>query len=85
MHPITSLRRWFLKVVTCRNARIAGMSTDLNLIGDRYDWLLTIFYIPYIIFEFLGHFSPFNHQLRLSHLLGSSPSHTLPLLLGLNS
>jgi len=30
------------------------MSQDLNLIGDRYDWLLTIFYIPYIIFEFLG-------------------------------
>jgi len=28
------------------NARIAGMSTDLNLYGDRYDWLLTIFYIP---------------------------------------
>jgi hypothetical protein len=28
------------------NARIAGMSTDLNLIGNRYDWLLTIFYIP---------------------------------------
>lgn len=54
MHPITELRRWLLKVVTCRNARIAGMSTDLNLIGDHYDWLLTIFYIPYIIFEFLG-------------------------------
>jgi hypothetical protein len=30
------------------------MSDDLNLIGDRYDWLLTIFYIPYIVFEFLG-------------------------------
>jgi hypothetical protein len=28
------------------NARIAGMSTDLNLVGNRYDWLLTIFYIP---------------------------------------
>ena len=28
------------------NARIAGMSIDLNLIGNRYDWLLTIFYIP---------------------------------------
>lgn len=33
------------------NARIAGMSTDLNLIGDRYDWLLTIFYIPCTILE----------------------------------
>jgi MFS family permease len=28
------------------NARIAGMSTDLDLVGNRYDWLLTIFYIP---------------------------------------
>lgn len=28
------------------NARIAGMSTDLNLTSDQYDWLLTIFYIP---------------------------------------
>lgn len=33
------------------NARIAGMSEDLHLNGDRYDWLLTIFYITYIIFE----------------------------------
>lgn len=28
------------------------MSKDLNLYGDRYQWLLNIFYIPYIIFEF---------------------------------
>jgi hypothetical protein len=28
------------------NARVAGMSTDLNLIGNRYQWLLNIFYIP---------------------------------------
>ncbi|KAL7917602.1 major facilitator superfamily domain-containing protein [Trichoderma austrokoningii] len=44
----------FLDRSNIGNARIAGMSQDLNLIGDRYDWLLTIFYIPYIIFEFLG-------------------------------
>ncbi|KAL7953975.1 major facilitator superfamily domain-containing protein [Trichoderma compactum] len=44
----------FLDRSNIGNARIAGMSSDLNLIGDRYDWLLTIFYIPYIIFEFLG-------------------------------
>jgi hypothetical protein len=31
-----------------RNARIAGMDKDLVLTGDRYDWLLTIFYISYI-------------------------------------
>ena len=28
------------------------MSTDLDLKDDRYDWLLTIFYIPYILGEF---------------------------------
>lgn len=30
------------------NARIAGMAKDLNLDNNRYDWLLTIFYISYI-------------------------------------
>lgn len=34
------------------NARIAGMAHDLRLVGDRYDWLITIFYIAYIVFEF---------------------------------
>ena len=28
------------------NARIAGMANDLDLYGNRYNWLLTIFYIP---------------------------------------
>ncbi|KAL8820591.1 MAG: hypothetical protein Q9191_007483 [Dirinaria sp. TL-2023a] len=34
------------------NAEIAGMKKDLKLGGDRYEWLLTIFYITYIVFEF---------------------------------
>lgn len=34
------------------NARIAGMNEDLDLHGNRYQWLLTIFYISYIVFEF---------------------------------
>ncbi|KAG8528504.1 uncharacterized protein KY384_007422 [Bacidia gigantensis] len=34
------------------NAVLAGMSKDLDLEGDRYEWLLTIFYITYIVFEF---------------------------------
>jgi hypothetical protein len=25
------------------------MAKDLDLTGDRYDWLLTIFYISYIV------------------------------------
>ena len=29
------------------------MREDLDLHGDRYQWLLTIFYISYILFEFL--------------------------------
>lgn len=28
------------------NAKIAGMQEDLNLTGNDYQWLLTIFYIP---------------------------------------
>ena len=28
------------------------MTKDLNLVGSDYQWLLTIFYITYIIFEF---------------------------------
>lgn len=35
-----------------RNARIAGMEEALELHGDRYQWLLTIFYIGYITFSF---------------------------------
>ncbi|OJJ45401.1 hypothetical protein ASPZODRAFT_69972 [Penicilliopsis zonata CBS 506.65] len=34
------------------NAEIAGMEEDLNLVGNRYSWLLTIFYISYCVFEF---------------------------------
>lgn len=29
------------------------MEKDLGLSGEEYNWLLTIFYIPYILFEFL--------------------------------
>ncbi|OCK81213.1 MFS general substrate transporter [Lepidopterella palustris CBS 459.81] len=42
----------FLDRSNIGNARIAGMATDLHLTSDRYTWLLTIFYISYIIFEF---------------------------------
>ncbi|KAL2810824.1 major facilitator superfamily domain-containing protein [Aspergillus granulosus] len=34
-----------------RNARIAGMEEDLNISGNRYSWLLTIFYISYTLSE----------------------------------
>lgn len=34
------------------NAETAGMKQALKLTGNRYNWLLTIFYITYIVFEF---------------------------------
>jgi hypothetical protein len=30
------------------------MEKDLNLDSDKYDWLLTIFYISYILFQVQG-------------------------------
>lgn len=42
----------FLDRSNIGNAEIAGMKKSLNLVGDRYEWLLTIFYITYIVFEF---------------------------------
>lgn len=42
----------FLDRSNIGNARIAGMTPDLHLVGNDYQWLLTIFYITYVIFEF---------------------------------
>ena len=43
----------FLDRSNIGNAEIAGMHKDLQLgTGDKYSWLLTIFYITYIVFEF---------------------------------
>jgi hypothetical protein len=44
----------FLDRSNIGNAKIAGMEKDLHLIGNRYSWLLTIFYIAYITFQFQG-------------------------------
>ncbi|KAL9014382.1 MAG: hypothetical protein Q9173_000959 [Seirophora scorigena] len=44
----------FLDRSNIGNARIASMEEDLELDGNRYQWLLNIFYIAYIIFEFLA-------------------------------
>ncbi|KAL9055628.1 MAG: hypothetical protein Q9162_003438 [Coniocarpon cinnabarinum] len=41
----------FLDRSNIGNARIAGMSRDLDLYGNRYQWFLTIFYIAYILAE----------------------------------
>ncbi|KAI9687394.1 MAG: hypothetical protein M1820_010476 [Bogoriella megaspora] len=42
----------FLDRSNIGNAKIAGMSKDLHLSGHQYSWLLTIFYITYVVFEF---------------------------------
>ncbi|KAL1999107.1 hypothetical protein VTN02DRAFT_5023 [Thermoascus thermophilus] len=42
----------FLDRSNIGNAKIAGMEEDLDLHSDRYEWLLTIFYISYTVFEF---------------------------------
>ena len=34
------------------NAELAGMSKDLHMDNNQYNWLVTIFYITYIVFEF---------------------------------
>jgi hypothetical protein len=34
------------------NAKIAGMSQDLDLVGNKYQWLINMFYITYVLAEF---------------------------------
>ena len=41
----------FLDRSNIGNALVAGMEEDLELTGGRYSWLLTVFYISYILFE----------------------------------
>lgn len=41
----------FLDRSNIGNAKIAGMDDDLDLSSNAYQWLLTIFYIAYIVFE----------------------------------
>jgi len=31
------------------NARIQGLAKDLNLVGYKFNWALTLFYIAYIV------------------------------------
>lgn len=43
-----------LIVADIGNARIAGLETDLNLSSAQYEWVLTAFYIAYIVFEWMS-------------------------------
>ncbi|KAG8157496.1 hypothetical protein KVR01_012538 [Diaporthe batatas] len=44
----------FLDRSNIGNAETAGMSKDLGFDNAQYQWLLTIFYIPYILFEWFA-------------------------------
>lgn len=35
------------------NARIAGLEDDINISGNRYTWLATVFYIAYILSQWM--------------------------------
>ncbi|KAJ6102351.1 hypothetical protein N7486_004778 [Penicillium sp. IBT 16267x] len=43
----------FLDRSNVGNARIAGLQEDLQLSSSQYEWLLTAFYITYILFEWM--------------------------------
>lgn len=43
----------FLDRSNIGNAKIAGLTDDLNLDDNQYEWLLTVFYIFYILFEWM--------------------------------
>ncbi|ORY71807.1 major facilitator superfamily domain-containing protein [Pseudomassariella vexata] len=41
----------FLDRANIGNARIQGMGTELNLVGYRFNWALSVFYIVYVMIE----------------------------------
>ncbi|KAI9367370.1 major facilitator superfamily domain-containing protein [Aspergillus egyptiacus] len=43
----------FLDRSNIGNARIAGLTEDLNLSSSQHEWLLSAFYITYILFEWM--------------------------------
>ncbi|KAJ5770435.1 uncharacterized protein N7511_002486 [Penicillium nucicola] len=44
----------FLDRSNIGNAKIAGLKEDLHLSSSQYEWLLTAFYITYILFEWMA-------------------------------
>ncbi|KAL8664368.1 MAG: hypothetical protein Q9168_007914 [Polycauliona sp. 1 TL-2023] len=43
----------FLDRSNIGNAKVAGMSKDLNLTSSQYEWTLRSFYITYVLFEWM--------------------------------
>src|SRR5438046_1192987 len=49
--PAILYRMSFLDRGHIGNARLAGLETDLGLVGNEYAWTLTIFFFSYAAFE----------------------------------
>ncbi|KAL7621901.1 hypothetical protein AAE478_007401 [Parahypoxylon ruwenzoriense] len=62
----------FLDRSNIGNAETAGMSKDLGFDDAHYQWLLTIFYIPYILFEWAALMWKVVPPLRLSSSTSAS-------------
>ncbi|KAF4625356.1 hypothetical protein G7Y89_g12811 [Cudoniella acicularis] len=43
-----------LRILDIGNAKIAGLDLDLDLDSNRYEWVITAFYIAYICFEWMS-------------------------------
>jgi MFS family permease len=61
----------FLNVTNLGNAKIAGMETDLNLHGNRYNVALSVFFVTYSLFEI-----PSNVVLKIM-----KPSHWIAIMM----
>ncbi|KAK6460385.1 high-affinity nicotinic acid transporter [Scheffersomyces coipomensis] len=46
----------FLDRVNISNANLYGLAEDLNLTGNQYNIALTVFFVPYIVFEVLANY-----------------------------
>lgn len=54
----------FIDRANMGNAKILGIVEDNNLTGNRYNIILTVFYISYIIFEMYAHVTLHNRLSR---------------------
>jgi hypothetical protein len=57
------------------NARIAGMANDIDLSGNRYSWLATVFYIAC---KYAGFQAPFGQQMN-KRLISGFYRYSLPM------
>nr|QFR37159.1 MFS transporter [Cyberlindnera americana] len=46
----------FLDRINISNAKVYGMATDLNLVGNQFNTALTVFFVPYIFFEIASNY-----------------------------